>query len=53
MPPQVDKTVLSNENENIEQSLPDYNKDVFDTQKYLFILLFIQWVSSKESSIIS
>ncbi len=54
MPPQIDKTAIPlDENEKIEQSLSsDNNQNVFNIEKYLLILLFIQWVSSKESSLI-
>jgi hypothetical protein len=54
MPPQIDKVAIPlDENEKIEQSLSsDNNQNVFNIEKYLLILLFIQWVSSKESSLI-
>jgi len=53
MPPQIDKTKPLDGNENIEESVPsDHNQNVFNIQKYLLILIFIQWVSSNESFIV-
>lgn len=49
MPPQIEKTVSLNENENTEQlSSEDDDKNVVKIPKYLLILLLIQWVSLKE-----
>ncbi len=51
MPPQIDKSEPFGQNENIDQSLVDQNTNIIQTQNYLLILLYIQWVSWRESFI--
>jgi hypothetical protein len=54
MPPQIDKTKSVDENENIHQSVVpvDQNENIVHVQKYLLTLLFIQWVSLIDISMI-
>jgi hypothetical protein len=54
MPPQIDKTKSVDENENINQSVVpvDKNENIVNVQKYLLTLLFIQWVSLIDISMI-
>jgi hypothetical protein len=51
MPPQIDKSEPFGQNENIDQSLVDQNTNIIQTQNYLLILLYIQWVSWRQSFI--
>ena len=51
MPPQIEKIVPfdENENKNIEQSLSEYpSSNVLNIRKYLLTLIFVQWVSSNK-----
>lgn len=48
MPPQTDETLSVNEKILIDQSLSDYTQKVARIEKYLLLLLFIQWVCSNK-----